>query len=134
MATLVEVAGAKHPANVTATPSRRWKEKVYCPSSRETRAQPSPIFGTRGHRAVRMQQWKLSRGKIKTGNFTMSGRPHGAKKSGGGASGKGEGACRLYDAWARRCNVVPPDELPRELQIIPAGAPAARRGGRGIND
>jgi len=26
----------------------------------------------------------------------------------------------LYDAWAKRCHVIPPEQLPHERRIIPA--------------
>jgi arylsulfatase len=33
---------------------------------------------------------------------------------------------KLYEAWAKRCNVLPFDQLPRERPTIPAQAAGTR--------
>jgi arylsulfatase len=33
----------------------------------------------------------------------------------------------LYEVWAKRCNVLPPEQLPRERPILPAAAKESPR-------
>jgi arylsulfatase A-like enzyme len=86
------------------------------------RPHPSPIFWEHeGNRAVRLQEWKLvsrqgrdwelynlDTDRTEQNNLVTK-RPDKLKE-----------LSDLYAAWARRCNVVPFESLPRERRTIPA--------------
>ncbi|HXI71505.1 MAG TPA: arylsulfatase [Verrucomicrobiae bacterium] len=124
MATLIEIAGAKHPATVDGHAVQPLEGKSLLPVFEgKTRAQPSPIFWEHeGNRAVRMQQWKLVAQQGQDWElYDVEADRTEQKNLAAAHPEKVRELAGLYDAWARRCNVVPHDELPRELRIIPAG-------------
>ncbi|EEF63076.1 arylsulfatase [Pedosphaera parvula] len=123
MPTLVEIASAAHPDNYEGRAIQPLEGKSLLPIFEgKDRLHPSPIFWEHeGNRAVRLQQWKLvarqgqewelydsSADRTEQNNLT-SFHPDKVKEM-----------ANLYDAWAKRCHVLPFDQLPRERPIIPA--------------
>jgi arylsulfatase len=94
----------------------------------KVRAHPSPLFWEHeGNRAVRLQQWKLvarhgqgwelydvAADRTEQNDLAKS-QPLKVKE-----------LSDLYDAWAKRCNVVPFDQLPRERKTVPADGVTAK--------
>lgn len=123
--TFVEVAGAKHPDTYEGRSIQPLEGQSLLPIFEgKERPHPSPIFWEHeGNRAVRLQQWKLVARQGQPWEFydTVADRteqnnlaathPDAVKEMSG-----------LYDAWAKRCNVLPFDQLPRERPTIPAMA------------
>ena len=133
MATVVQVAGAKHPEEYAGHRIQQLEGKSLLPVFKgKTRRDSSPIFWEHeGNRAERQRQWKLVARQGRDWelynvevdrteqNNLASTHPEKVKE-----------LPRLYDAWAKRCNVVPFDQLPREHRIQPEGTtpvPAAAR-------
>jgi len=127
MATFVDVAGAKHPEKYEGRTIQPLEGESLLPifegSKRRDR---SPVFWEHeGNRAVREQQWKL---------VARNGRPWELynvetdrteqNNLAGTHPEKVKELTDLYDAWAKRCNVVPFDELPPSRPIVPAGGAA----------
>jgi arylsulfatase A-like enzyme len=123
MATLVEIAGAKYPDNYAGYPIQPLEGYSLLPVFEgKSRPHPQPIFWEHeGNRAVRLEQWKLvalqgqpwelydtAADRTEQNNLATT-YPEKVKELSG-----------LYDAWAKRCNVVPFETLPREKAIIPA--------------
>ena len=126
MATLVEVAGAKHPENYGGYKIQPLEGQSLLPIFEgKSRSPPSPIFWEHeGNRAVRQQQWKLvahegqkwelydvDADRTEQNNLAST-HPEKVKELSG-----------LYDAWAKRCNVMPFEQLPRQRPIQPESAP-----------
>jgi arylsulfatase len=123
MATAIDVAGADYPAAYKGQPIQPLEGQSLLPIflGRE-REHPKPIFWEHeGNRAVRLGQWKLvarngddwelynlESDRTEQNNLART-RPEKVKE-----------LSELYDAWAKRCNVLPPGQLPRELLITPA--------------
>lgn len=128
MATLVEVAGATHPKMYNGQPVLPLEGASLMPifEGRE-REHPAPIFWEHeGNRAVRLGQWKLvalHRQKWELYD-TQTDRTE-LNNVASSHTGKVEEMSALYDAWAARCNVLPPEELPRPRPITPATAASA---------
>lgn len=123
MPTLVEVSGAKHPDYLGGQRIQPLEGTSLLPIFEgKIRTHPSPIFWEHeGNRAVRLEQWKLvarrdqpwelydtSTDRTEQNNLAAA-HPEKVKEM-----------SELYDAWARRCNVVPFGKLPPEEAIIPA--------------
>jgi arylsulfatase len=122
MPTFLEVAGAKHPATYESHPVLPLEGKSLLPLfGGKTRDYSSPVFWEHeGNRAVRLGRWKLvardgkpwelynlEADRTESNNLAPT---HPEKVSEMSA---------LYDAWAKRCNVVPPERLPAERPTIP---------------
>ncbi len=123
MATFVDVAGARHPTNFNGHAILPLEGTSLLPIFEgRQRAHPAPIFWEHeGNRAVRLGNWKLvandrrpwelynvEEDRTEHHNLADS-QPERVKEM-----------AALYDAWARRCQVVPPEALPRLQKIIPA--------------
>ncbi len=125
MATFVEIAGAKHPENFAGHTIQPLEGSSLLPIFEgKARPHPSPIFWEHeGNRAVRQQQWKL---------VARQGLPWELYDTVADRTEQNNLAAKhpekvmelsdLYEAWAKRCNVRPFDQLPRERPIIPAEA------------
>lgn len=132
MATLVDVAGTKHPGSYHGHPIQPLEGSSLLPVfAGEKRPHPEPIFWEHeGNRAVRLEQWKL---------VARNGQPWELYDTETDRTEQNNVASRqpdkvkemsdLYDAWAKRCNVVPYDSLPHTRTIVPA---PARQGTDGL--
>jgi arylsulfatase A-like enzyme len=122
MATLIEVAGAKHPDNYNGHQIQPLEGQSLLPIFEgKNRSHPQPIFWEHeGNRAVRQQQWKLVAQEGQQWelydvdvdrteqNNLASTHPEKVKELSG-----------FYDTWAKRCNVIPFGQLPRQRPIQP---------------
>lgn len=125
MATFVEVAGARHPATHNGQPIHPLEGQSLTPAF-EGRAEPrtKPIFWEHeGNRAVRLGKWKLvAQHRHPWALYNVEAdrteRSNLAKRH----PDRVKEMAALYDAWARRCQVVPPEQLPRPRPTVPAGA------------
>jgi arylsulfatase len=125
MATVAEVAGAKHPNEYNGHLIQRFEGTSLLPLFEGKKVErPSPVFWEHeGNRAVRLNQWKLvaQQGQAwelydmeadrTEQNDLASANPEKVKE-----------LSSFYEAWAKRCNVVPYNELPRERRIQREGA------------
>lgn len=123
MATLVEIAAAKHPDCYEGHSVLPLEGKSLLPIFQgKHRPDSTPTFWEHeGNRAVRLQQWKLvarfgqpwelydtQTDRTEQHNLSLA-RPEKVRELSG-----------LYDAWAKRCNVVPFGNLPPQRPIVPA--------------
>ena len=123
MATLVDAAGTEHPEDFDGHPILPLEGTSLLPVfAGKDRPHPEPIFWEHeGNRAVRLEQWKLvarngqpwelydtTADRTEQNNLAAS-HPEKVKELTG-----------LYDAWAKRCHVVPFDSLPGARTIVPA--------------
>jgi arylsulfatase A-like enzyme len=124
MATVVEAAGAKHPTEYNGHSIQPLEgTSLLAIFEGKNNARETPIFWEHeGNRAVRLKQWKVvaQQGQPwelydmeadRTEQHDLaSAHPEKVKELSG-----------LYEAWAKRCNVVLYGELPRERRIRPEG-------------
>ena len=127
MATVVDVSGAKHPDHYNGHVILPLEGKSLLPVIEgKNRADSSPIFWEHeGNRAVRLQQWKLvaREGTAWELYDTATDRTE-QNNLAAIHPDKVKEMSDLYDAWARRCNVLPFDQLPRQHSTVPAGGTA----------
>lgn len=122
MATLVEIAGAKHPDNYEGHPIQPLEGKSLLPIFEgKRRPNSSPIFWEHeGNRAVRLQEWKLvARNGQAWELYNVETDRTEQNNLASTHPEKVEEMSDLYAAWAKRCNVLPFDELPRERPTVP---------------
>ena len=122
MATAIEVAGTEHSTNHQGHAILPLEGKSLVPLLEgKTRPQTTPIFWEHeGHRAVRLGQWKLvSRNKQPWELYDVEADRTELKDLAASDPNRVNELSSLYEAWAKRCNVVPPEQLPREKPIIP---------------
>lgn len=123
MATLVDVAGAKHPTTYDGHSIQPLEGSSLLPIFEgKPRLHPTPIFWEHeGNRAVRLQQWKLVAHKGRAWELydVQTDRTE-QKDLAATHKEKVKELSDLYDAWAKRCNVVPFDQLPHGVPIIRA--------------
>ena len=122
MATFVDIAGAQHPETFKGHDIQPLEGESLRPILEGKTRTRGPIFWEHeGNRAVRVNQWKLvarhhrawelydvEKDRTEMNNLA-SAQPDRVKEM-----------IALYDAWAKRCNVVPPEQLPQIRPIIPA--------------
>ena len=123
MATVVDVAGTTYPNSYDSHPIQPLEGKSLLPIFEgKVRPHPAPIFWEHeGNRAVRLDQWKLvaehghqwelydvEADRTEQNNLAAA-HPEKVKE-----------LSDLYDAWAKRCNVLPVEQLPRIKSIVPA--------------
>jgi arylsulfatase len=123
MATLVDVAGAKYPALFNGHPTQALEGQSLLPIFEgKARPHPAPIFWEHeGNRAVRLGEWKLvARHREAWELYNVEEDRTEQKNLAASQPEKVKELSALYDAWAKRCNVVPPEQLPRIRQIVPA--------------
>lgn len=124
MATCVDVAGASYPATFNNHPciplEGRSLRSVIAGGVRE---HPAPIFWEHeGNRAVRLGDWKLVAHHGRGWElYNVAADRTEEKNLAASEPGRVREMTALYDAWAARCHVVPPKELPRALPIPAAG-------------
>ena len=123
MATLVDVAGTKHPDSYDGHPIQALEGKSLLPVFEgKERPHPAPIFWEHeGNRAVRLGQWKLVAQQGRNWElYDVEADRTEQKNLVASHSEKVKELSALYDAWAKRCNVLPPEQLPRTRLIVPA--------------
>ena len=123
MATLVDVAGTKHPDSYDGHPIQALEGKSLLPVFEgKERPHPAPIFWEHeGNRAVRLGQWKLVAQQGRNWElYDVEADRTEQKNLVASHSEKVKELSALYDAWAKRCNVLPPELLPRTRLIVPA--------------
>lgn len=123
MPTLVDVAEAKHPDTYNGHAILPLEGQSLRPIFEDKmREHPNPIFWEHeGNRAVRLSQWKLValHGKdweLYDVNADRTELQNLAAKY----PEKVKEMSALYDAWAKRCGVLPPEQLPRPRPTTPA--------------
>jgi arylsulfatase A-like enzyme len=124
-ATLDDIAGIKHPTTYHGKTILPLEGESLLPIFEQTnRPDRCPVFWEHeGNRAVRLDQWKLvalqgrpwelynmTTDRTELTNVAMI-YPEKVKK-----------LSALYDAWAKRCNVLPFTQLPHESPVVPATA------------
>jgi arylsulfatase A-like enzyme len=123
MATLVDVAGVKYPEKYNGHSIQPLEGTSLLPIFEgKNRPHPLPIFWEHeGNRAVRLQQWKLvaEHGHEWELYDSVADRTEQSNLAHAHPE-KLKEMSDLYDAWARRCNVLPFDTLPKENEIVPA--------------
>jgi len=123
MATVVDVAGARHPETYKGHAILPLEGSSLLPIFEgKTRAHPAPIFWEHeGNRAVRLGKWKLvARDRQKWELYDVEADRTELNNLAASHPDKVKEMSGLYDAWAERCHVVPPEKLPRQRRIIPA--------------
>lgn len=123
MATFVDIAGAKHPDKYDGHPVLPLEGTSLRPIFEgKDRPHPAPIFWEHeGNRAVRLEQWKLvARDGEKWELYDTAADRTEQKNLASAHPEKVKELSDLYDAWAKRCNVVPFHSLPNAHQTIPA--------------
>lgn len=124
MATLVDVAGAQHPDEVDGRPILPLEGESLLPIfAGRTRPSLHPIFWEHeGNRAVRQGPWKLvARHNQPWELYNVETDRTEHHNLAAQEPERVQAMAALYDAWAKRCHVVPPEQLPRERPIPAAG-------------
>jgi len=123
MPTLLEVARTSYPATAHAHTLLPLEGQSLEPVF-EGREAPrlKPIFWEHeGNRAVRLGQWKLvSRYPDAWELYDMNADRTELNDLAGAQPEKVRVLAGLYDDWAKRCHVVPPDQLPKPKRVKPA--------------
>jgi arylsulfatase len=123
MATIVDVAGADYPTVYNGEPIQPLEGESLLPIflGRE-REHPKPVFWEHeGNRAVRLGSWKLvARNGQNWELYDLESDRTEQNNLAATRPEKVKDLSELYDAWAKRCNVLPPAQLPREQRIVPA--------------
>ncbi len=121
-ATLDDIAGVKHPTTYNGKTILPLEGESLLPIFEQAnRPDRSPVFWEHeGNRAVRLDQWKL---------VALQGQPWELYNMTTDRTElinvatiypkKVKELSALYNAWARRCNVVPFNKLPHELPVVP---------------
>jgi len=122
MATLVDIARAKHPANYEGHSIQPLEGSSLLPIFEgKNRPHPQPIFWEHeGNRAVRLEQWKLvARHRHAWELYDVVEDRTEQHDLAATHPEKLKEMSALYDAWAERCHVVPYETLPREKRTVP---------------
>lgn len=123
MPTVVELAGASRPATFAgvATPSLEGRSLVSVFNG-QPRGSDAPLFWEHeGHRAVRLNQWKLvARHHRDWELYDIVADRTESRNLAATHPDKVKELANLYEAWARRCQVVSPEQLPGARPIVPA--------------
>jgi arylsulfatase len=127
MATFVEVAGAHHPASYQHRRVLPLEGESLLPvfDGRQRRDR-SPIFWEHeGNRAVRSGKWKLvSRYPHDWELYDVEADRTELHDLSAQHSDKVKELSSLYNLWAQRCGVVPPNQLPKPRPIVPDQKPS----------
>jgi arylsulfatase len=130
MATFLDVAGAQYPATFNGQPTPPLAGQSLLPIFEgQERAHPQPIFWEHeGNRAVRLGNWKLvARHRENWELYNVETDRTEQKNLAASMPEKVKEMSQLYDDWAKRCNVIPPEQLPRIHRIVPAAADTAAK-------
>jgi len=122
IATFVDIAGTKHPGTFDSHAVQPLEGQSLRPIFEgKTSEHPNPIFWEReGNRAVRLGQWKLlaRRGRDWELHDPEADRTELTNVAANHPE-KVQEMFALYSAWAQRCNVLQPEELPCARPIRP---------------
>jgi arylsulfatase A-like enzyme len=122
-ATLLDIAGVKHPKHYEGHAILPLEgESLLAVFEGKNRPNRSPIFWEHeGNRAVRLDQWKLVALRDKPWElYDMNVDRTELTNVAASYPEKVKKLSALYDAWASRCHVLPFDQLPHEVPIVPA--------------
>ncbi len=125
MATCVELAGAERPKTFAGGKVPPLEGTSLLPIFQgQQRAHAAPIFWEHeGNRAVRQGNWKLvARHRGEWELYDVAADRTESRNLAVSNSEKVRELTALYDAWAKRCEVVPPEQLPRARATVPAKA------------
>jgi arylsulfatase len=123
MATCVEVAGAQHPDSFHGEKTLPLEGASLLPIfESKSRPRSTPLFWEHeGNRAVRMGKWKLvSKNRKEWELYDMERDRTELNNLAGEDPEKVQQMAALYEDWAKRCSVVPPEQLPPARQVVPA--------------
>jgi arylsulfatase len=123
MPTLVDIAQATYPKEFNSQPIQPMEGESLLPIFQGgERPELKPIFWEHeGNRAVRLGDWKLvSRYPGAWELYNMNADRTESNNLASVNREKVKELAGLYDAWATRCGVVPPRDLPKPLKITPA--------------
>jgi arylsulfatase A-like enzyme len=123
MPTLVEVAGATYPAifKSQAIPPMEGQSLLPLLSGQDRPERPPLFWEHEGNRAVHAGQWKLvSRHPGPWELYNMDADRTELTNVADQYPARVRELADLYQQWARRCGVVPPDQLPPPKKIMPA--------------
>jgi arylsulfatase len=123
MATFVEAASAKHPDAFEGHPIQPLEGESLLPLFQGRKHErTTPIFWEHeGNRAVRLGKWKLvARHRQPWELYDVELDRTELKNLAAANAEKVNEMSALYDAWAKRCDVVPPEQLPRARPTVAA--------------
>jgi arylsulfatase A-like enzyme len=123
MATFVELAGAHHPDSFQGQKILPLEGTSLLPIFQgKERVRPTPLcWEHEGNRAVRLGKWKLvSRYRKAWELYDMEVDRTESNNLAGQHPDKVQEMAARYEGWAKRCNVLPPDQLPPPRPIVPA--------------
>lgn len=123
MATCVELAGAHHPDSFQGEKILPLEGTSLLPIFQgKERAHPTPLcWEHEGNRAVRIGRWKLvSRYRGAWELYDMEVDRTESNDLARQHPDKVQEMAALYEGWAKRCNVLSPDQLPPPRPIVPA--------------
>ena len=121
MATLVDVSGAHHPSNYKGHSVQALEGVSLTPIlSGAVNQSHHPLFWEHeGNRAVRLGKWKLvARYKQDWELYDTEADRTESSNLAAKYPEKVKEMTALYEKWAERCHVVPPDKLPPERKIM----------------
>lgn len=123
MATALDVAGAKYPAIFNGQPTPALAGESLLPIFEgKQRPHPQPIFWEHeGNRAMLLGEWKIvarDRHPWELYNMVKDRTEHDDLAA--SQPERVADMAALYDAWAKRCHVVPFDKLPPVIPTVPA--------------
>lgn len=120
--TLLDLAGAKHPSAHEGRAIQPLEGESLRPIFEGETRDRGPIFWEHeGNRAVRSHDWKLVANHRETWKlFNLEEDRTEQRDVAAMNPERVKELSDLYEAWAKRCNVVPPEDLPKARPIVPA--------------
>lgn len=122
MATCVELAGAQRPATFKRNQTLALEGRSLLPIFQNKERPSAPIFWEHeGHCGVRVDKWKLvAREQNHWELYDIEADRTELNDLASKQPAKVKEMVALYDAWAKRCNVLPRNQLPPIQRITPA--------------
>jgi arylsulfatase len=120
--TLLEVAGAEHPKEYQNRSVKPLEGRSLVPTFADQPRAERPIFWEHeGNRAVLKGEWKLvARHRDPWQLYDLKRDRTELHDLAPSNPAKVSELAALYEAWAKRCNVVPPENLPKARPVKPA--------------
>lgn len=127
MATCLDLAGGKHPATFQGQATVPLEGRSLLPVFQGQARPVAPVFWEHeGNRGVRFGPWKLvARQRQGWELYDVEADRTESNDRSEAQPAKRKELVALYDAWARRCGVVPFDDLPRAKPVVPASVEPA---------